>query len=484
MIHPRPLVAVGARPQARPGWPASFAGDGVATEDEAGISPPRAGIRVGIDASNIRAGGGVTHLVEVLRWVRPEEHGVVSVVVWGGRETLARIAPRPWLELSHQPALDGSLAERVAWKNAYLTALARRACDVLLVPGGTYLGAFRPFVALSQNLLPFEHAERARYGRSWMHAKLALLEKTQTATFRRAEATIFMCETNRRVVEAHTGPLPAPTAVVPHGISPRFRAAPRPQEPLSAYSIERPFRWLYVSTVDVYKHPWHLARAVALLRGQGVPVELEIVGPAAPRGLARLSAELAELDPGGAFIHYRGALPYEELPEAYRRADGFAHASSCESFGQTVVEAMAAGIPVACSRRSAMPELLQECGVYFDPERPDDIAQTLHALLLDRELRERNVRAASRRAADFCWERCARDTFAVIAEAHARAVRAHGSVRSAISATTPSSFASPSVSPITDAFRTPGSWASRAEAFARWFPGFARAEARRGRAPG
>jgi glycosyltransferase involved in cell wall biosynthesis len=261
-----------------------------------------------------------------------------------------------------------------------------------------------------------------------MHAKQAMLERTQGATFRAAAATIFMSETNRRMVEARTGPLPGLSAVVPSGISTRFRAAPRPQEPLSAYSPARPFRWLYVSTVDVYKHPWHLVRAMRILRDRGVPVALDLVGPALPAPLARLRAAIAAADPAGEFVRYLGEVPYGELPGCYRRADGFAYASSCETFGQTLVEAMSAGIPVACAARSVMPELLGDRGVYFDPERPENVADVLQALLADPALRERNVAAAAARAAEFTWERCARDIFRVIAGSW-RAARAGGGGR-------------------------------------------------------
>lgn len=41
-------------------------------------------MRLGIDASNIRTGGGVTHLIELLRAAKPQEHGFDEVIVWGG----------------------------------------------------------------------------------------------------------------------------------------------------------------------------------------------------------------------------------------------------------------------------------------------------------------------------------------------------------------------------------------------------------------
>ena len=49
---------------------------------------------IGIDASNIRAGGGVTHLDELLRAADPEAHGFSQVIVWSGSATLDRMRPR------------------------------------------------------------------------------------------------------------------------------------------------------------------------------------------------------------------------------------------------------------------------------------------------------------------------------------------------------------------------------------------------------
>jgi hypothetical protein len=47
------------------------------------------GIRIGIDASNLRLGGGVTHIRELLGAASPQSQGVDRVVMWGGARTLA-----------------------------------------------------------------------------------------------------------------------------------------------------------------------------------------------------------------------------------------------------------------------------------------------------------------------------------------------------------------------------------------------------------
>ena len=53
---------------------------------------------LGIDASNIREGGGVTHLVELLRNAEPQNQGITKVIVWSGSKTLETIENRPSLK--------------------------------------------------------------------------------------------------------------------------------------------------------------------------------------------------------------------------------------------------------------------------------------------------------------------------------------------------------------------------------------------------
>src|SRR3990172_9480943 len=69
-------------------------------------------MRVGIDASNLRAGGGVTHLVELLRAADPHAHGFEQVIVWGGAAMLSKIEDRDWLCKVHDPLLDRGLPFR------------------------------------------------------------------------------------------------------------------------------------------------------------------------------------------------------------------------------------------------------------------------------------------------------------------------------------------------------------------------------------
>ena len=70
------------------------------------LKTSRPAIRIAIDASNIRIGGGVTHLIEILREADPATHGFEKILIWACAATLAKLEDRPWLEKRTDPALE------------------------------------------------------------------------------------------------------------------------------------------------------------------------------------------------------------------------------------------------------------------------------------------------------------------------------------------------------------------------------------------
>jgi len=284
----------------------------------------------------------------------------------------------------------------------------------LFVPGGRGGGGFRPFVTMSRNMLPFEGREWRRYGCSWMAAKMFLLRFGQSRSLRNADGRIFLTEYARSVVARQAG-LEGSQPVIPHGVHPRFFRAPREQKPISQFSLGRPFTLLYVSKVEPYKHQWRVVEAIGMLKKR-LPIALCLVGDGVCRtSTRRLRETLRRVDPHGEFIQWLGDVPHERLPDCYHNADGFVFASSCENLPNILLEAMAAGLPIACSDRGPMPEVLGPAGVYFNPERAVEIAAAIQLLAEDRALRQSFAGAAHARARQYSWERCADETFAHLA---------------------------------------------------------------------
>lgn len=369
-------------------------------------------MQLGIDASNLRIGGGLTHLVELLRAANPTMYGFDRVVIWASQATLAQLEDRPWLVKHTEPLLEAHYLRRALWQRNCLGELARtEQCDLLFVPGGSFVTDFRPVVTMSRNLLPFEWRELMRYGGSRFSLKLVLLRWSQSRSFRRANGTIFLTRYAQDAVLKITGALSGQTAIIPHGIDRRFFQPPRAQRPLAECSDAQPFRLIYVSIIDTYKHQWQVAEAVAKLRAKGLPVTLDLIGPAYPPALARLQKTLNRVDRGSEFIRYLGAAPHAELHTRYAQADVGVFASSCENMPNILLEGMASGLPIACANRGPMPEMLGDAGIYFDPERPAEIAAALEQLITDPALRTRCAEGAYMKAQAYSWERCAQETF-------------------------------------------------------------------------
>ena len=88
-----------------------------------------------------------------------------------------------------------------------------------------------------------------------------------------------------------------------------------------------------------------------------------------------------------------------------------------EGFGLPVLEAMRRGVPVACSQTSAVPEVAGDAALFFDPERPDEIAEAVTAILGDPALAAELAEKGKRRAALFTWRRAAEETLATFERA-------------------------------------------------------------------
>jgi glycosyltransferase involved in cell wall biosynthesis len=115
----------------------------------------------------------------------------------------------------------------------------------------------------------------------------------------------------------------------------------------------------------------------------------------------RLEALIAEL---GADVKLTGWIPREELYGLYAAAHAFIYPSTFEGFGMPVLEAMAAGIPVACSDIPPLREIAGDAALMFDPENQDEIGSALGRIVTDDALRSRLAAAGPPRARQFSWD--------------------------------------------------------------------------------
>ncbi len=358
----------------------------------------------------------MTHILELLGNGNPELHGISRVYIWARAEAFAVIADRPWLVKIAPNSAALGLLRRSLWQGTKLSAVARSVgCDLLFVPGGSFAGDFEPVVSMSQNMLPFEWEELGRYGLSLKSLRLLALRWSQSRTFRRSDGVIFLTYYAKDHVLANTRAVRGQTRIISHGLSARFQCPPKVQHPITQYDEANPYRVLYVSIIDEYKHQWNVVEAIASLRAAGMPIALELIGPAYAPALSRLTRSMDRFDPKRNWVTYSGEVPFDQLHLRYTQANLGVFASSCENQPIILLETMAAGLPIACSNFGPMPEVLGGEGIYFNPERPADIARAVRELVESPALRAEAAAASYARSQEFTWQRCANETLAFLA---------------------------------------------------------------------
>ena len=168
---------------------------------------------------------------------------------------------------------------------------------------------------------------------------------------------------------------------------------------------------LFVGAFEPRKNLLRLLDAVNRVHETCERIPLVLVGRAG-RDSAKLMAKIEELNLQN-YVIFLGYMEERELRCVYRLATLFVFPSLREGFGLPVLEAMASQTPVAASIAPALPEILQNAALYFDPKDPEDMAEKIIRLLSDEGLRENLVASGRQRVLDFDWRKTAEQTLGI-----------------------------------------------------------------------
>jgi glycosyltransferase involved in cell wall biosynthesis len=369
---------------------------------------------VGIDASNIKDSGGLKHLIEFLTHVQPQQFGVSKIIVFGG-EQLDQLPDNAWLEKRKEKLLSTeNFIKETFWKVLRAEKAFMSNCDIIFAPGGTFFSKKIPYVSMSQNMLVFEKEEADRYGFSWIRLRLYILNKLQRISFNDAKGVIFISQYAQKYITLIPEISIAKTVLSYFGSSDTFKNPVKKQHELDFYNKQNPYKILYVSIVNIYKHQDKLVQAINILYERGYPIELILVGPSHKPSLNKLNKTLSKIVNHEKFIKYLGQIKYDQISSIYKQSDLFAFPSSCENMPNILIEAMSAGLPIASSNYGPMPEFLKDAGEYFDPLDIHSIANAIEKLILNPELRYQNALKAYNYAEQLSWEKCANETMEFI----------------------------------------------------------------------
>jgi glycosyltransferase involved in cell wall biosynthesis len=233
---------------------------------------------------------------------------------------------------------------------------------------------------------------------------------------RRSDRVIADSQSTRDDLMGLLGIPSARIDVVPLGLGTVRRAVPLSEREVRArFDLGERRVVLSLSAKRPHKNLLTLLGALARLAPEGRPVLVLPGYPTAHETELRERARVLDLDGD---VRFPAWISAAELEGLWTLAQAFVFPSLYEGFGLPVLEAMARGVPVACSNASSLPEVAGDAALLFDPRDESAIASALQRLLEEPALAESLRARGLVRARAFTWERTARLTL----ESYARAL--------------------------------------------------------------
>jgi alpha-1,3-rhamnosyl/mannosyltransferase len=376
-------------------------------------------LRVGLNAAALAAprtgiGNYVVHLqaalatsgdVELLSFTGGQWHAGVSAAP----QSFARNAVIHRLRSLAKPLLPLLRRLRHAQQQrVFARGAARRAIDVYHEPN------YVPFVADVPTVITVHDLSWLRHPETHPPDRVRWLMRAMPAAIERASAIIVDSDFTRGEMQA-AFPRSADRLHTVHlGVDGSFhpREAKDTATALARLGLAHGEYVLTVGTLEPRKNVEHVldayVRLPARLRDR---YALAVAG--APGWRAhRLTRQLRALAASG-HVRFLAGVAQDDLPTLYAGAAAFVFPSLYEGFGLPPLEALASGVPVLVSQRTALPEVVGDAAVMLDPQRSDLTAQRIEALLDDPALAATLRERGMKRAAQFTWASCAQKTIAV-----------------------------------------------------------------------
>jgi glycosyltransferase involved in cell wall biosynthesis len=341
-------------------------------------------IRIGVNALYLIPGGvgGTEIYLRTLLRALGDIDAENQYIVFTNRETGADLLPdRPNFLRAPQSVSATFRPARILWEQLVLPFAAHKhRLNVLFNPGFT-----APLLCACPMVTVFHDLQHKRHPEYFRWFDLPFWNFFVWASARQSKGAIAVSVATHDDLLRYYG---RPSEVIHHGVEREFLEIAQHREPKDYL--------LCVSTTHPHKNLERLLRVQAQIKNAP---KLVLTGV---RGFAAKEIESVASDS----VEITGWVPREQLFELYRKALGFIYPSTFEGFGMPVLEAMAAGVPVACSDIPPLREIARSTVHFFDPANDREIRDAL-LLLASGKI---STDAARRRAAQFTWEKTARTT--------------------------------------------------------------------------
>ena len=367
-------------------------------------------MNVGINASNIKSAGGISHIYNLINYLRKDykqKYSINKIIIWSSSTAYKNLKSLKRDDIIINKIKYDNLFYNLFWKIFHLNFLLKKNnCDIFFSLDGIVLRKFKKIVVLYQNLIPFNYQEIVNYGFTFQTLKNYFTYYLYKISSNYADGYIILNNYGAKLIQSKLGYLQN-KKIIPHGVSEEFYKIKRKKINNKYLDI------IYISPIDHYKHQWNVVEAIRQLNDSGFAIKLRLVGPVSnKKSYFNLYNQLKKTNNKKKLVYYYGSRNKKTIAKLMRRSDIYLFASSCESFGLTLLEGMASDLVVLSSNKSGLNLTSENKALYFNPLYVDSIKKSiLNYIKLDIKIRDKNAKETKKIAKKYNWRNTSNLTF-------------------------------------------------------------------------
>lgn len=359
---------------------------------------------IGIDASNINQGGGVTHLTQIINNLNFKRFKKSKIIIWGNKKVLNEIKNTKEIKKIRIASKYKNIFFRIIWQIFFLkNELKKLKCTKALIPGGIFFFKRIPTTIIMQNVLPFDDFSIKKYS-IFLKFKFFCQKILFIYSIKRASKVIFISNTSKKEILKKINTKKINFCVIPHGVI---------QDKLSKrnFVFKKKIKLLCVSKIEFYKNQLIILKALKILLDQGFDMELKLVGSNFKPALEEVKKKINELNLKKN-VSIKNEINFNKIKKEYINSDIHISPSMCESFGITVIESGNYSLPSICSNIEIFKEIANGNVFFFNPFSAINLANTIKRVIEDNYTRKNKIKKFHDFVIkNYSWKKVANQTF-------------------------------------------------------------------------
>jgi len=357
-----------------------------------------------IDASRNRSGGSIVYLINFIKNLNLDFTKIEKVILFSYKSLLKQIPNRSFLIKYSHPFLEKNILFQLIWQMICLPIfLKKNNNNILFTTDATSVCKYKPSIVFNQDILGFDREVLKQIPFGLFKIRIYLIKLVQIFAMNNACKVIFLSKFSKKVISSYLKKN-VDYEIIYHGIDEKLLKLGQKKIDKAPWDYKKKdkIQLIYVSPLDPYKNHLTVAKAYFRLKKKYTNLEIKFVG--SYKHNIKLYNNIIN---GVSLItqkNFVGEVSHKKVLNYIYNSDIYIFASSSETFGISLVEGMALGLPIVCSNKSSLPEILKDGGIYFDPNNDYQLAYQIEKFIKNKNFRKIKSKRALNISSRYRWE--------------------------------------------------------------------------------